>query len=68
MSMANEIKFICGLSNWEKYISEVIKTFNPKESRFSLMPLAEGPNGIKTHLPKAIELCLQMHKIIGGEC
>jgi len=46
MSMANEIKFICGLSNWEKYISVF------------LMPLAEGPNGIKTHLPKAIEYCL----------
>ena len=31
-------------------ISEVIKTFNPKESRFFLIPLAEGSNGIKTHL------------------
>jgi len=77
MSMTNEIKIICGLPNWEKYISEVIKTCNPKESRFFLMPLAEGSNGIKTHLPKAIEyclndpeftLCLQMHKIIGGKC
>ena len=76
MGMANEIKFICGLSDWEEYISKVMKTFNLKESQLFLMPLAEGPNGIKTHLPKAIKyclnhpeftLCLQMHKIIGGK-
>ena len=58
MSMANEIKFICGLSDWEEYISKVMKTFNLKESQLFLMPLAEGSNGIKTHLPKAIEYCL----------
>jgi organic radical activating enzyme len=74
MLYADEVKFICGMSNWGEIMDEVLKRFPTLRDKAFLQPVGDSEGPIKSWLDVALNyvkkrpnlrLSLQVHKLIG---